>query len=78
MSFILSRGRSRQPMGRTKLRRLHVAVDPPVAVTIGDRRVSFLGVNLLNIADAACRGSPSTTPEPTDPSPMRQTLAWLK
>jgi hypothetical protein len=37
-------------MGRSKLRRLHVSVDPPVTVAIGDRRVTFLGVNLLNNA----------------------------
>src|SRR5271170_8142363 len=37
-------------MGRTRLRRLHVSVDPPVAVAIGARRVTFLGVNLLNNA----------------------------
>lgn len=35
-------------IGRNKLRRLHVSIDPPVTVQIGDRRVTFVGLNLLN------------------------------
>jgi hypothetical protein len=34
-------------MPRNKLRRVHVAIDPPVTAKIHDRRVTFLGVNLL-------------------------------
>lgn len=35
-------------MSRNKLRRLHVSIGPPVTAWIIDRRVSFVGLNLLN------------------------------
>ena len=33
---------------RSRLRRLHVSIEPPVTAEIGDRIVAFVGVNLLN------------------------------
>jgi hypothetical protein len=33
---------------RNKLRRLHVAIDPPTTIEISGRTVKFVGVNLLN------------------------------
>jgi hypothetical protein len=35
-------------VSRSKLRRLHVAIVPAVTTDIGQRRVMFVGVNLLN------------------------------
>jgi hypothetical protein len=35
-------------MPQNKLRRVRVAIDPPVTAEIHDRQVTFLGVNLLN------------------------------
>ncbi len=35
-------------MPSNKLRRLHVPIEPPVTASIGDRAVTFVGLNLLN------------------------------
>lgn len=35
-------------MSRNRLRRLHVAIFPPVVTEVGHRTVMFVGVNLLN------------------------------
>jgi hypothetical protein len=35
-------------MPKPKARRLHIAIDPPVEMTLGDYRVTFDGLNLLN------------------------------
>src|ERR1700728_1312627 len=32
---------------RSKQRRFHIAIDPPVVARVGERRVSFVGLNLL-------------------------------
>ena len=37
-------------MPRNKLRRLYVSIEPPITAGIGDRGVTFVGLNLLNNA----------------------------
>jgi hypothetical protein len=33
---------------RSKQRRFHIAIDPPVVASVGERRVAFVGLNMLN------------------------------
>lgn len=37
-------------MPRSKQRRIHIELAPPIDVQVGKRRVGFVGANLLNLA----------------------------